>query len=591
MESATPSKKMGKPAAALADQLLTPEKPARKVAAAAATVAEQIWTPEKPTRKVAAAAVAEQIWTPEKPEQPSAAARRARSSGGVAFSVKGVRRAALELRRRSESGAASPAAEEDELEAVERQLGVGPAPVRSPVKRKAKLPESYEMLCEFFNCFESSTRLLRMKGSKASFPNICASIQHLSERRFTYSHLAQLKYIMPEAIVINKILLRDETTCCMKPDLQVNLLADAVEGVAKQKGETGYSALRRIFRQRLVDFFRDHPEGDDIPEHELPHPFGQTRSSAPQTVQEDVPKPVCALPSSSATDRQPVAMSHMPHSFKRMFSQRSAAAATATTSTTSPLSKVEPSILSPLSRKSLLGSPVSGSLSLVGESDCQGKSVQDVAFKFGVSEGTPAKFASTPVRLMAETPILQTPKRPVVTGTGYDTPPLKMAKRSARTKLFMTPTKDASSMEEQRQSTSASTLDGDDELLSFLPKSLLQSVKDKENRALEEKQTGFADRIKREKLIASLPSIFDIIFLIYQSRQRSVMTKQELIHKIIASNPKIVDRGEVEDELKLLEEIVPDWISEKTARTGDVLCCVDTAMSQAEIRQRLYAAE
>jgi chromatin licensing and DNA replication factor 1 len=116
-------------------------------------------------------------------------------------------------------------------------------------------------------------------------------------------------------------------------------------------------------------------------------------------------------------------------------------------------------------------------------------------------------------------------------------------------------------------------------------------VKDKENRALVEKQTGFADHIKREKLIASLPSIFDIIFLIYQSRQRTVMTKQELIHKIIASNPKIVDRGEVEDQLKLLEEIIPDWISEKTARTGDVLCCVDTAMSQAEIRQRLYAAE
>jgi chromatin licensing and DNA replication factor 1 len=79
-------------------------------------------------------------------------------------------------------------------------------------------------------------------------------------RRFTYGHLAQLKYIMPEAIVINKILLRDEKTCCMKPDLQVNLLADAVEGSVLQKGETRYAALRRIFRQRLVDFFRNHPE-------------------------------------------------------------------------------------------------------------------------------------------------------------------------------------------------------------------------------------------------------------------------------------------------------------------------------------------
>nr|BAJ97921.1 predicted protein [Hordeum vulgare subsp. vulgare] len=60
---------------------------------------------------------------------------------------------------------------------------------------------SYEILCEFFNCFESSTRLLRMKGSKATFPNICASIRNLAERRFTYGHLAQLKYIMPEAMV------------------------------------------------------------------------------------------------------------------------------------------------------------------------------------------------------------------------------------------------------------------------------------------------------------------------------------------------------------------------------------------------------
>lgn len=71
-------------------------------------------------------------------------------------------------------------------------------------------------------------------------------------------------------------------------------------------------------------------------------------------------------------------------------------------------------------------------------------------------------------------------------------------------------------------------------------------VKEKEKRALEEKETGFADQVKRQKLIASLPSTFDIILLIYQSRQRCVMTKQELIHKIIASNPKIVGRGKCE---------------------------------------------
>jgi chromatin licensing and DNA replication factor 1 len=67
---------------------------------------------------------------------------------------------------------------------------------------------------------------------------------------------------------------------------------------------------------------------------------------------------------------------------------------------------------------------------------------------------------------------------------------------------------------------------------------------------LEEKETGFADQVQRQKLISSLPSTFDIVFLIYQSRQRSVLSKQELIDRIIDRNPKIVDKGKC--ELRLL---------------------------------------
>uniref|UniRef100_A0ACD5UF12 Uncharacterized protein n=1 Tax=Avena sativa TaxID=4498 RepID=A0ACD5UF12_AVESA len=570
MDAATPSKR-AKTTTTAASRAETPQK-LRK----APLFADQIATPEKPKVPTAASDL---TWTPEKTEQ-RPLLRRASGKGAVALSVKEVRRAALGLRRADKCRA--DGAQEDALESVARELGVGAGAGRSPVKRRPeiKLPESYEKLCEFFNCFESSTRLLRMKGSKATFPNICASVQNLADRRFTYGNLAQLKYIMPEAIVINKILLRDEKTCCMKPDLQVNLLTDAVEDTAMQKGETRYSALRRMFRQRVVDFFRNHPEGDDIPEHELPHPFTQTKPSVAQITPRVVSEAVSVVPSPSLVEQQPVGISHMSPSFKRRFSQRSSTCP-ATTSTSSPST-----VASPLSRKTFLGS-VSGGIE--HESQVQEKSGK-YALRFGASEGTPAKFASTPVRSMAATPGLDTPKRPT-SGTMCDSPPLQTAKRSARAKLFMTPKKDASSMQEENQSTSKSAIDTDDELLSFLPKSFLQSVKQKEKRALEEKETGFADKVQRQKLISSLPRTFDVIFLIYQSRQRTVLAKQELIDKIIDCSPNIVDKGEIEEQLRLLQEFVPEWISEKTAQSGDVLCCVDTALSQSEIRQRLIGVE
>jgi len=82
----------------------------------------------------------------------------------------------------------------------------------------------------------------------------------LFSRRFTYRHLAQLKYILPEAISIKKVLLRDESTCCMKPELQIYLQTDTTESSIQRKEENGYSILRKVFRQWLLNFFREHPE-------------------------------------------------------------------------------------------------------------------------------------------------------------------------------------------------------------------------------------------------------------------------------------------------------------------------------------------
>lgn len=108
--------------------------PPRKLREAAA-LADEVRTPDKAAKKMTPAAAFEQIPTPEKPEEMPRA--RGRS---VAFSVKEIRRAALGLRR---PAAQAEAAVEDDLESVERELGVGAGAGRSPVKRKAevKLPE------------------------------------------------------------------------------------------------------------------------------------------------------------------------------------------------------------------------------------------------------------------------------------------------------------------------------------------------------------------------------------------------------------------------------------------------------------------
>lgn len=68
-------------------------------------------------------------------------------------------------------------------------------------------------------------------------------------------------------------------------------------------------------------------------------------------------------------------------------------------------------------------------------------------------------------------------------------------------------------------------------------------IKEKEQKTMQEREPGFAIAIRRKKLIASLPTIFDMILLIFQSWKRSVMTKQDLIHKLVSSHCKIVDQG------------------------------------------------
>lgn len=56
------------------------------------------------------------------------------------------------------------------------------------------------------------------------------------------------------------MLVRDEATSCMKPDLHVTLKADSVEENDKLKSERNKISLRNVFRTRLADFVKAHPQ-------------------------------------------------------------------------------------------------------------------------------------------------------------------------------------------------------------------------------------------------------------------------------------------------------------------------------------------
>lgn len=549
--------------------------------------------PDSPLRKMyslSTATTSDEILTPEKQIQlPRRAGKRSSS-----FSVTDVRKIAMGLRRTR-----SRDENQRDLEGLDEELRrkSESVSVSSTAGNIAKLPENYEMLAEFFNCLDSSLRLLRLKGASSTFTNISTSIQNLTERRFTYKHLAQLQHILPESISIKKVLLRDEATSCMKPELLVSLQVDAMKNKVKLKGESVYSALRKVFRSRLVQFAREHPEGSEIPEETLPHPFGHTKQSMATESSESIPS-VLAVPSTSVSPVEKLTtVSHFAGSFKRRFSQRIPCSDEMKCpllflSGKAPL-KMDHQKMEEDSKKPITSynSPSLGKAPLKRDHQKMEEDPNTPITSYSspskgiiYSESTPVKEISTPTRLMSTTPELQIPKRSCK-GKTDDTPQKEVVKRRARTRLFQTPRKNV--MFDGAESLSENL---EDDILGFLPESLLQDIKEKERIAIEERETNAAGTWSRKKMIANLPRLLNSILLIFQTGNRSVITKQELVHKILSSNCNVIDRNEVEEQLVLMEELAPDWISQRKALTGDILYRLNKMSSAQEIRQRLAAA-
>nr|GEW61476.1 hypothetical protein [Tanacetum cinerariifolium] len=498
------------------------------------------------------------------PEKPSHAPRRPLTRRQTVLSINQIRDAAKKLRKTDQKpkSASDPLMTSDD---IAETVTVKP-------KTAKPLAERYEMLDEFFKQMQSCIRYLDLKGYVTSMANISPAVQSLTDRRFSYRHLAQLKYLLPEAIEVKKILVRDDRTSCMKPDLVVNLDF----GVVQKDGEKAESVnlrLRKLFRKRLVAFCKNNPEGDEVPEETLPEPFNHSSQVALSIA---VSKPnVASVQDVTHTVRQgpPVAASHMPPSFKRRFSRpvptQNVETIEQVVDRSAKLVSV-PIVPSPVKVSAKLPETPIKNFDLDKKKDVSSIDATPAKHILSPFSATPAQASRTLVRGV------MTPDEESMMSHK------KLTRRSSGTRrpiTFDTPVK---SKMPPVQRVSAD----DDDLYDILDKDLLSSIKEKEQIALDEKDPALSQAKWRKQMVAGLPKLFDTILFFFQSIKRSVATKEELMHTIYSSQLEIVDQREVDEQLRLLQELAPEWIYQKMSSGGDPLFCVKK-ISSPEQRELL----
>ncbi|TYK24234.1 CDT1-like protein b [Cucumis melo var. makuwa] len=578
--------------------------------------------------------------TPEKPAELSTRTRNRK----VALSIKEVKRAALSVTQSNRQLPLHLAIEESK--SVRRQIDLWSNESQSVDNKSKKFPEKFEMLCKFFYSLDSAMRLLRFKGVASNFSNVCPKIEALTDRRFTYGHLAQFKFILREAIVLKKVLVYDERTCCMKPDLHISFNFGVPENQEDQ-----YMQLRKLFRARLSEFVSSYPETDDVPKDLLPNPFNfrsqdlvaksNSLSSIKTSIEQLAPEqPMPSIEGISfnhhseehqgfrmvkstmpVTDpskqKEFIGLSHFSPSFSRRFSQKvvdreiaNNDQVTKPSNQVSSYTDVETNIDMESSVVASSTEPFSP-IKLPSNSTCNVNCHKNYASPIRCSAlalpTTPSNTVGR-VTMMVEcdqsakaNDIDSTPGKLLSTPTQLmtNTPAMPPPKRSSMTpdddssfstnKLVRRPPRsrslvfDTPTKEDKNNDETDVSLE--DDILDVLSSSLVQSIKEKERKVKEEQMPAITQAKRRQKMIANLPKLFNAIFFLYH--KRTVIRKQKLLNEIIAGS----DKREIEEQLDLLFELAPEWIYPKLTSGGDVLVCINKLANVESVRVRLEEAK
>ncbi|KAJ8536634.1 hypothetical protein K7X08_035035 [Anisodus acutangulus] len=429
---------------------------------------------------------------------------------------------------------------------------------QSPVTHEIdidELPEKYRNLSQVFDRMLCSLTLLSLRKRSPTFQNVHSQVEVLTGRKFTHRHLAQIKYIVPEAIQIDKLLVHDAKTMCMKPDVKIILHFDVVEDHEEQ---LKFMTLSSLFASRLVDFLHKHAQDCDIPEAILPDPFNQ---SCLTSNSDKLPMDL-----SSSHESKSLSSSHLCPSFSPRFSRQTASAEAKIDHFSVPLSTCSPcesecTLNQELDSKRTFPKSSKSSINLNNVEESQPIPVCSLV----ENERTPMKILFES-ELLLETPAQPTPKRSVSITED------KHKKMTDQDSVVL-------NLTAAKRSLDFLNLDHD---LKMERKTI--SKEDHVNadicpNEVQERSCSFSkeETIYRSHLTAARQESFGLSYLvrlihhIFQSVGCRSMTKVELVHKIIVNDYDIDENTDVEGQIELLERLVPDWLCKKSAPTGDLL--------------------
>ncbi|CAM6095560.1 unnamed protein product [Calypogeia fissa] len=129
--------------------------------------------------------------------------------------------------------------------------------------------------------------------------------------------------------------------------------------------------------------------------------------------------------------------------------------------------------------------------------------------------------------------------------------------------------------------------ESDLDVIHCLPSDVVQSVWEKERKIKDDNSKELAKQRRRQQMMSGVPKLFNQLRLIFQSLNRSVLPEHELIKTLVASHPEITDRGEIEERLKLVIELAPDYIQTRPSHSSELLYRIDKRADVARIQRRL----